>query len=32
MLEELQKDFEIVLYTCGTANYAEAFAEAVLKA
>ncbi len=32
MLEELSKDFEIILYTCGTAPYAAAFAESVEKA
>ncbi len=29
MLDELVKDFEIILYTCGTQGYARAFAEAV---
>ena len=29
MLDELSKDFELILYTCGTASYAACFAEAV---
>lgn len=29
MLDELSKDFELILYTCGTAAYAACFAEAV---
>ncbi len=31
MLDELSKDFELILYTCGTASYAACFAEAVQK-
>ncbi|CDW88199.1 nli interacting factor-like phosphatase family protein [Stylonychia lemnae] len=31
MLDELSKDFELILYTCGTASYAQVFAEAVQK-
>jgi TFIIF-interacting CTD phosphatase-like protein len=31
MLEELSQDFEIILYTCGTAAYAQAFSESVEK-
>lgn len=31
MLDELCEDFELILYTCGTASYAAAFAEAVEK-
>jgi TFIIF-interacting CTD phosphatase-like protein len=31
MLDELSSDFEIILYTCGTASYASSFAEAVEK-
>ena len=29
MLEELSDSFEIILYTCGTASYAQCFADAV---
>eukprot|EP00347_Sterkiella_histriomuscorum_P003489 403364102 len=29
MLDELSKDFELILYTCGTASYAQVFAESV---
>ena len=29
MLEELSRDFELILYTCGTKSYAEAFAESL---
>ena len=29
LLDELSKEFEIILYTCGTAAYAKAFAESV---
>ena len=31
MLDELSKDFELILYTCGTASYAASFAESVEK-
>ena len=31
MLDELSKDFELILYTCGTASYAQCFADAVQK-
>jgi hypothetical protein len=31
MLDELSKDFELILYTCGTASYAQCFADAVEK-
>lgn len=31
MLDLLRTDFELILYTCGTASYAAAFAEAVEK-
>lgn len=31
MLDELSKDYELILYTCGTASYAQCFAEAVQK-
>jgi hypothetical protein len=31
MLDALKNNFEIILYTCGTASYAAAFAESVEK-
>jgi len=31
MLETLSKDFELILYTCGTASYAACFTQAVEK-
>ena len=31
MLMELEADFELILYTCGTSHYAAAFSEAVHK-
>jgi hypothetical protein len=31
MLEELYTDFELILYTCGTSQYAAAFSESVHK-
>lgn len=32
MMQELYDDFELILYTCGTKSYAQAFSEAVHKA